>query len=328
MRGITCAEFTPMFTYRLYGIVLASSRYFPELSSTDRATPDITLSFIPGWVDGPPGVEWFHDWTPEGGDTWLVLGRQGAEYVLWYTEWMHFRLSADGREILCQSAPEIPDETVRHLFLDQILPLILAHSGRTVFHASAVARGNDAVAFLGPSGRGKTTLALGMCRDGFSLLADDGLVLDMDADAVQAQPSYPGIRYWPEAAKALFHAPMPRRRVAHYTKKERLGSRSGGDIPFHDHAAQLRRMYVLTPPRADQSDAVAITRLAPKEAFLELLPQAFRLDMMDRDQLQREFVHMNRLAELPLFRRLCYPRRLDLLPRVREAVLADLESSS
>jgi hypothetical protein len=315
-----------MFTYRLYGIVLTSSRPFPELPEAVGASADLTLRFLPGWVDGPPGVEWFHNWTPEGGDTWLVLGRQGPEYVLWYTEWVHFRLSADGREIACQAAPEIPDETVRHLFLDQILLLVLAHAGNAVLHASAVARGGDAVAFLGPSGRGKTTLALAMCQDGLALLADDGLVLGLHTELL-AQPSYPGIRYWPDTCPPFFRATPRRRRVAHYTKKERLGSSTSDDIPFHGQAATLRRIYVLAPADTDAEACVRIEPLGPKQAFLEMLPQAFRLDMMDREQLQREFERLNRLAQFPLFRRLFYPRRLDVLPRVREAILDDLSNS-
>jgi hypothetical protein len=54
---------------------------------------------------------------------------------------------------------------------------VLAHRGHTVLHASAVA-GDAALAFVGQSRRGKSTLAALLCLNGASLITDDVLVVD------------------------------------------------------------------------------------------------------------------------------------------------------
>lgn len=49
-----------------------------------------------------------------------------------------------------------------------------------LIHGTAVARGDDALLLLGPSGSGKSALALELLDRGFTLVADDGLVLEDD----------------------------------------------------------------------------------------------------------------------------------------------------
>jgi len=53
-----------------------------------------------------------------------------------------------------------------------------ASQGRLVLHASAVSWDDGAIAFAGPSGGGKTTIAAMLCRTGARLVTDDVLVLD------------------------------------------------------------------------------------------------------------------------------------------------------
>jgi hypothetical protein len=51
---------------------------------------------------------------------------------------------------------------------------------------------------------------------------------------------------------------------------------------------------------------------------------SFNTVHVDRRRLARQFAFARRLAHAVPVRRLTYPRRLSLLPRVRAAVLADL----
>ena len=45
--------------------------------------------------------------------------------------------------------PDSPPETIRHLLLNQVLPLVLSRRGRTVLHASAVSYAGRVAAFIG-----------------------------------------------------------------------------------------------------------------------------------------------------------------------------------
>jgi HPr kinase/phosphorylase len=52
----------------------------------------------------------------------------------------------------------------------------------TLLHASAVAIGDRGVLILGPSGSGKSSLALALMATGARLVADDGVILRAGAD--------------------------------------------------------------------------------------------------------------------------------------------------
>ena len=49
--------------------------------------------------------------------------------------------------------PGIPEVTVRHLFLDQVIPLVLSRREPIVLHASAVQTAHSVIAFAGKSGQ-------------------------------------------------------------------------------------------------------------------------------------------------------------------------------
>lgn len=56
-----------------------------------------------------------------------------------------------------------------------------------LLHASSVARGADAVLFLGPPGSGKSDLVLRLIQQGWTLVADDQVALRPDAGTLRAE---------------------------------------------------------------------------------------------------------------------------------------------
>jgi serine kinase of HPr protein (carbohydrate metabolism regulator) len=73
----------------------------------------------------------------------------------------------------------------------QVLPFATLLQGLEVFHASAIVHDGDAVAFLGRSRTGKTSLALELCGRGSSFLADDVLALESRQGSLLAHPGTP-----------------------------------------------------------------------------------------------------------------------------------------
>jgi energy-coupling factor transporter ATP-binding protein EcfA2 len=79
----------------------------------------------------------------------------------------------------------------QRLLIGQVLPFAAVLHGLEVLHASAVAIDGEAVAFLGPSGAGKTSLALALCRLGADFLADDVLAVERCGDHLLGHPGAP-----------------------------------------------------------------------------------------------------------------------------------------
>jgi hypothetical protein len=99
-------------------------------------------------------------------------------------------LSADGRRATCW--PDgLADSAWQRLLIAQVLPFAATLQGLETFHASAVATDEGAVAIAGPSGAGKTSLAIELCRSGAGFLADDVVALERDGEALVAHPGTP-----------------------------------------------------------------------------------------------------------------------------------------
>lgn len=79
----------------------------------------------------------------------------------------------------------------QRLLIGQVLPFAAVLRGLEVLHASAVAIDGEAVAFLGHSGAGKTSLAMALCRLGAEFLADDVLSIERRGDHLLGHPGAP-----------------------------------------------------------------------------------------------------------------------------------------
>lgn len=99
-------------------------------------------------------------------------------------------LSVDGRNLQYASGNGCGEDWQR-LLVAQVLPLAAILRGLEVLHASAVVIDRQAVAFVGPSRSGKTSVALELCRQGAGFLADDVLALDRDGVGLVGHPGSP-----------------------------------------------------------------------------------------------------------------------------------------
>src|SRR5574340_745236 len=129
-----------MPTYCVCDLVLQSNIVFPELPPARGKKPACVLKVLK--AQAPPRaaerVEWFHRWHLPDGDPWLLFGRHRRGHLLRFPRFGDFLVSRNGAQVRCRPRKAIPLDTVRHLFLDQVFPLLLSKRGRLVLHASAV----------------------------------------------------------------------------------------------------------------------------------------------------------------------------------------------
>jgi len=264
--------------YLAYGRVLESDQALPELDAASAVRADIRLVWD-ATVHAPAGLRWTTLWRFSSGEPWVTTARAPNAHHFRFGGLAEFRVSAS----LIEMAPRgrVTGATLRHLLLDQALPLALASRGALVVHASAVSVEGRAVLFAGRAGAGKSTLAALLAREGATILADDGVLLEESAGGLRAVPSYPGLRLFSDssAAAALTLAGPERgddftkRRVVDATKPEM----------FQSAAAPLGRIYVLS-----EGPALSIDRVSRRDAAMEIVRHAYRADVEDPLVLRRQ----------------------------------------
>lgn len=98
-------------------------------------------------------------------------------------------------------------ELDREILAGPALVLALAMRGTWCLHASAVMYGGEAIAFLGESGQGKSTLAAFLSLSaGWRLVADDILPVRIDPGGVWALPHFPQLKLPMNSQPGLGHA--------------------------------------------------------------------------------------------------------------------------
>ncbi|HEV8525240.1 MAG TPA: hypothetical protein VGQ71_12130 [Terriglobales bacterium] len=211
-------------------------------------------------------------------------------------------------------------ESLQTYLLGQALSFALLKKGIEPLHATAVVINGQAVALLGDGGYGKSTLAAALLHLGHRLLTDDLLVLSEEDSAVRAQPGTPRLKLFPETAERLF-ARTTGTVMNPLTHKLVLAL---DHTRCHSQPVPLGAMYLLPSPRS-RCSTISIRRVPQRRAFLALLKNTFNTSIAERARLQQQFSFANRvLAKIPV-RSLRYPRNLELVPAVAQAIVADSE---
>lgn len=104
-----------------------------------------------------------------------------------------FNYSPTEESITAYQETFLDDSTINHLFLDHCLPYVLSSLGNLVLHSSLVKKGNRLIAFVGPSGSGKSSVAALLLKNNFKILADDFWIFTNTGKII---PGYASLRLW------------------------------------------------------------------------------------------------------------------------------------
>lgn len=85
-------------------------------------------------------------------------------------------------------------ELIRSIAQSELIAAALRQRGLLVLHASCVANGSGAIAFVGFSGWGKSTLAIRFLQEGYRLLSDDVLPICIKKCPPVVYPSHPSVK--------------------------------------------------------------------------------------------------------------------------------------
>jgi len=88
----------------------------------------------------------------------------------------------------------------------------------------------------------------------------------------------------------------------------------------------LQALYVL--PHKPSKSRILVRRLSGRSSFLPIVQNTFNSTVLHPGRLKQQFAFAGRLASLIPIKRLSYPKRLDMLPAVADAILADISRES
>ena len=194
---------TQWFHYYAYGRRCASAVALPELAVAREGRSDFTFEVTYEVFEHP--LHWAERVGTDD-ETSLAYAYEHDVSWFWFVGKAMYRCRVDRNgtiHVLGTPKPGVPLSTVRHHFVDDVMPALLAmEEPCCVFHSAAVVVPEGAVLIAGDSGMGKSTLAASFALNGFAILSDDCVVVDMADGIFVAQPSYPSVRLW-RRARAL-----------------------------------------------------------------------------------------------------------------------------
>lgn len=307
------------FRYQAYGHTLVSDLPLAELDPFESSNSLPTICIEAAQVLGTSAPLCYECLWPSG-ERYFVSYGDGSRYVLNFPNVCDVAVDVDRLIVQASPLPDAAAETVRHILLDQVIPRLVAATGRIVLHASAVETDAGTVAFLGEGGMGKSTLAAAFSTAGDALVCDDALVIADEDGRPWATPGYPGLRLFPDAARQFFGSAdteWPPRDARKWSVRPLRQSQ--GPTP-------LIHVFVLV----DQSERAAphLERLGLTEAFFSLVQHAYRLDARTPAILRRDTnLYADLTSRCPVSR-LIVPDHLGGLPSFREWLLAILEPAA
>jgi hypothetical protein len=308
-------------TYSLYGLTVRSAIPLP-CARVDQAlsSPDIALLEC-GTAEIVQAYSQERISFREEGFWQSSIFADGSAHVVW-KEHFEFVVSADGKLVLWRKLQEVSNEVFFTYFLGQVLSYCLLTRGIEPLHATAMVVGDQAVAFLGDSGAGKSTLAATFLQKGYTLLTDDVLALEFRDESVWVWPGIARVKLNPDSADAVFcgSRSIP---MNNFTTKMIFAL---NDSQHGNREVPLRALYVL--PHKPSKSRIMVRRLSGRSSFLPIVQNTFNDTVLHPDRLKQQFAFAGRLASLIPIKRLSYPRRLDMLPAVADAILADLSRES
>ena len=169
-----------MNAYSAYGLLIESDVPLP-LPPGPAGQPDLVLRRaedreVPH--ERPPGERLAEVGRPDHTIFYTLARAEGV--TLRYPALCDFVGDATFSRVSVHLHPDADEALLPVLIAGALLAIHLQLRGALVLHASAVQAGDQAVAFVGRSGMGKSTLATALCTQGYPLITDDLLRVDAD----------------------------------------------------------------------------------------------------------------------------------------------------
>jgi hypothetical protein len=271
----------PPSIYRIHGLVIESEIPLDERAiereadgrtadpqSGDEADPLPDYRVVAGepraCPDSPPPGRMLAEIPDDGFRYWAVETRRDpGRWTLRYAGICEATLDSGTRTIVVHPASEADPGLIPIFVEGNVLAHALAADGLLALHASAVELGGRALAIVGPSGTGKSTLAALLCAAGARLVADDVLRVDATGSGAICFPGTRGLRLRPAATslKGRIHAAAVEETADGRTRV----------LPTQRADGPLKLYAAIVPEPSREAKRLEVRRLGAMEGLQELL---------------------------------------------------------
>jgi hypothetical protein len=300
------------FTYSVFGLLLKCNIPIPEVPPAHPLAAGqpvrIYMNISPhagGDIPrGPEDLTYTSAYTDNKGEPalriWNVAG--GAFLHLSYCDGTQFWMDREGSQVWALWPDSLTIEDTATYLLGPVLGLLLRLRGVTCLHASAVAFGDRAVAFVGSEGAGKSTTAAALAQKGCAVISDDVVALVEREGSFFVHPAYPYLCLWPDSVTMVYG---PHKKLPSFSAnwEKRLLSLAGSQLRFEEQLLPLGAVFVLGE-RSSEPAAPFLEHLTPSDRLLSLVANSYATNLLDKDMRAREFALLGRLLETVPVRRL------------------------
>jgi hypothetical protein len=245
----------------------------------------------------------------------------GSYFVLVYGDGVRFAVDQSGSEVWMDWPETSSLEDAATYLMGPVLGYVLRRRGIVSLHASCVAIGDRAIAFVGEGGAGKSTLAATFACLGYPILSDDLVPLVDQEGRFFARPGYPRVNLWPDSARALFGSEERLPQITP-TWKKRFLALDQAPYRFQSNPIQLGAIYYLAP-RDSAVPPSSFETMDPSSALITLVANTYVNYLLDAQMRSQEFAVLSRLVAAVPVRFVKQPDDSSRLREFAESVAAD-----
>jgi hypothetical protein len=298
--------------YPVFGLQLLANRPIPGLQPESRPHDSSEIRIH---LDLAPQVEVELSASPElltyessflldSGEPALRIWKiaNGALLRLEYFDGMRFWIDREARNVWALWPDSSSLEDAATYLLGPVLGILLRLRGVTCLHASAVAFGDHAVAFVGDAGAGKSTTAAAFAQRGHAIISDDIVALAERDGGFSVTPAYPYLSLWPEAVEMLY-GPKKDLPVFSANFDKRMLSLTAHPSQFGKAPLPLAAIFLLGDRTPDPA-APLLESLTSQQSLISLVANSYATNLLDGEMRSREFALLGRLLSVVPVRRL------------------------
>jgi hypothetical protein len=312
-------------THVAFGFRWLSDVCLPDLPTSNYGGPPDIQLISTSWpsIDENDDAQLWYGSPARGEGSWRKVFRlsDGEFFLIRYNDGTDFLIDRTGSRVWCRWKSGRTIQDITTYLYGPVVGFLLRVKGVVCLHASVANIDNCAVAFVGPGGAGKSTMAAALSERGYAIFSDDILALREVDGRIHAVPTYPALRLWPESVDALFGSPDALPRITPTWDKRHLKLASDR---FETCGRPLGAAYFFDKRTDDCAQRVQHVQGADRLSWL--IGSTYAYQIFDRDMRAYEFGLLSRLAsEVPL--RLLTPfTNLSRMGELCDLVLQDFQS--